>query len=176
MPAPNLSAVDAARRERWMPLSSVKLETEYCLDAKHAQDELLACVRALAAEDTRLHFETTGEVEITTIEGHPKIVCEIMDEGPGLLWRGRLSAIFSSGAVGQDVTAREAADMMGVEPEEIFDTVRIPGWPGVWNIRHDMSAVAQIEMWQEHASEYGASAEVLNAGTAVLTAALRKGR
>jgi hypothetical protein len=111
-----------------------------------------------------MHYELTGETEITVVH-HPEIVCEIMPEQPGMLFRGRLTALLSSSAQPNE----PVVSVDGVP----FEVVKIPGW-GQYTIRHDMSAEAQVEMWEEVASDQGASGATVEVGKQILSDAFRK--
>lgn len=146
-----------------MPLRSVKIEVEYCLDAKMAQDELLALARALAVEDTRLHYEVTGEPDITTFND-PKIVCEVMEGGKGMLWRGRLVAEFYT--LGTPERTRD------LDPgEDVFVEIAIPGY-GRYTLRRDMTTDTQVEMFVEVATDNGIPQDVVDFGIKMILDAL----
>lgn len=157
-----------------MPLSSVKIEVEHCLDAKMAQDELLALARALAVEDTRLHHEMAGEPDLTTFND-PEIVCQVMKDEKGMLWEGRLSVSFYPVGVDHDLSVQESmirARAIGVVQDgRIFLEVVIPGY-GRWNARRDMSSEGQVDMFEEYAVDQGVHPDVIATGKNLIREAL----
>lgn len=150
-----------------MPLSNAKIEVEFCLDAKHASEELLALARALAARDTDLSAQQIGGNEITTFND-PEIVCEIMKGEQGMLWRGRMNVNFYT--IHPSAEVESYADIR----KEISPhfTVNIPGLPNPsWNLHRHMSSENQVDLFEEWATDEEIDPEVIEEGKRRIRAA-----